>query len=130
MRKVTVSALLLLASAAAVPGVDLSDFDDDVMRAMDDAYTDLEPVLAASNVPEARTNVAILKEGYDWTREYFSAKKADAPDAPAIVTAGQKLVLEVEAALAAKNFSGAVAKARELHDNCKSCHDKYKPKKQ
>ncbi len=130
MRQFFLSALLLVVPVAAIPAIDLSDFDDDVMRAMDDAYKDLEPVLGASNADAARVDLAVLKEGYQWTHEYFTGKKAEAPDALEIVIAGRKLLGEIQSALDARDFTLGVTKARELHANCKSCHDTYKPKKQ
>jgi cytochrome c556 len=46
------------------------------------------------------------------------------------VLAGQKLLGDVESATTAGDFAAAVTSARELQKNCKSCHDKYKSKKQ
>lgn len=122
--------ILLALPAVVVAEVDLSDFDDDVMRDMDDAYKDLEPVLRASNADIAKTDIATIRQSYQWAVEYFTAKKAEAPDALDIAAAGQKILADTESALNARNFDGAVEKARELQSNCKSCHEKYKPKKQ
>ena len=130
MRKLLVYALLAMVPAAAIAAIDLSDFDDDVMRAMDDAYKDLEPVLSASNVDASRMNIAVLDEGFQWTFEYFTAKQEEGRDALALLAPGRKILAEVQTALDARDFTTAVTKARALHDNCKACHDKYKPKKQ
>lgn len=129
MRRIA-CALLLMVPLTVVSALDLDDFDQDLMRAVEDAFKDLEPVLGASNIDAAKDDIAVLKEGYQWTLEYFTAKKAEALDAVEIVVAGQKLLGEVEGAMAAKDFGKAMAKARELSANCKSCHDKYKPKRQ
>jgi cytochrome c556 len=120
---------LLLVVPMTVVALDLADFDQDVMRAMDDAFKDLEPVLGASNADIAKDDIAVLKDGYQFTHEYFTGKKAEAPDAVEINLAGQKLLGEIESAVAAKDFPKAVTKSRELQGNCRSCHDKYKPRK-
>lgn len=122
--------VLLIAPAAAWPALDLIAFDDDVMRSMDDAYKDLEPVLGASNAVIAKENLAILRDGYQWTREYFSEQEKEGKDGLEVLKAGGKLLDEIEGALNKRDFTGAAAKARDLNANCKSCHEKYKPKKQ
>jgi cytochrome c556 len=116
--------------AAAIAAIDLSDFDDDVMRAMDDAYEDLEPFLSASNVDASKTSVAVLNEGFQWTFDYFTAKQEEGREALELLAPGMKLLAEVQAALDARDFTTAVTRARAIHDNCKACHDKYKPRKQ
>jgi cytochrome c556 len=124
-----ICAALLLSPLVAFPALDLADFDDELMRSMDDAYKDLEPVLGASNATAARADLATLKEGYQWTLEYFTTQEKDGKEGIEILKAGSKLLDEIEAGIGKKDFTGAAAKARDLHANCKSCHDKYKPEK-
>jgi hypothetical protein len=118
--------LAVLPALVLASDVDLSDFDDEVMRAMDDALKDLEPVIGASNDEYANNDLDVLKQGYTWTADYFRTKP-NAPKAVDGAVAGLALIDEVSKAVAAKNFEAAAAKARELSKNCKSCHDAYKP---
>lgn len=128
--RIAVWALLSGVSIAAVAAVNLEEFDSDAMRAMDDAFKDLEPVLGASNTAAAKENLATLQEVYKWTLEYFTAQEKEGKEGIVILKAGSKLLGEIEVAVNKRDFTGAIAKARELQANCKSCHDKYKPKKQ
>ena len=128
MRRIACAVLIAIPMAVAA-AINLDEFDTNVMRDMDDAHKDLEPVLGASNVAAAAEDLTVLKDGYSWTLEFFTAQRTEAPDAVEIATAGARLLAEIESATAARNFDGAVAKARELNANCKSCHEKYKPKK-
>ena len=122
-------ALLLGSSMVVLADVDLAGFDSEVMRAMDDAFKDLEPVLGASNVEAARADVGTLKEGYQWTLEYFQVDRG-APEAAGLNKAGQLLLDEISSAIDRGDFTAAVGKTRDLQANCKSCHQKYRPKKQ
>lgn len=122
-------AVLLGSSMVMAAEVNLDGFDGEVMRAMDDAFKDLEPVLGASNVEAARADVSTLKDGYQWTLEFFEVDRG-APEAAAINKAGQALLAEIESAIDKGDFTAAVGKARDLQANCKSCHQKYRPKKQ
>lgn len=127
--KVAACAVLLGSSVAVLAEVNLDGFDGEVMRAMDDAFKDLEPVLGASNVEAAKADVATLKDGYQWTLEFFAVDRG-APEAAAINQAGQALLAEIDSAIDKGDFGAAVGKARDLQANCKSCHQKYRPKKQ
>lgn len=118
--------MLLLVPTLLVAAIELPGFDGEVMQAMDEAYKDLEPVLGASNAQQARENLAVLEEAYQWTLDYFTPLKSEAPDAIDFAVAGQKKLQEIDAAIGAGNFGQAAEKARELNANCKSCHDKYK----
>lgn len=118
--------MLLLVPTLLVAAIELPGFDGEVMQAMDEAYKDLEPVLGASNAQQARENLAVLQEAYQWTLDYFTPLKSEAPDAIDFAVAGQKKLQEIDAAIGAGNFDQAAEKARELNANCKSCHDKYK----
>ncbi len=128
--RIAVGSLLLGISMATVAAVNLDYFDSDSMRAMDDAFKDLEPVLGASNTTAAKEDLAALQEGYRWTLEYFTEQEKEGKDGIELLKSGSKLLDEIEALLNKRDFTGAVAKSRDLRANCKSCHDKYKPKKQ
>jgi cytochrome c556 len=112
----------------AFADIDLSDFDDDVMRSMDDAIKDLEPVIAAKNPKSATEDAEAIRDGLRWTEQYF-VKKGAADDA---VQYAQKAELMTEAVLkdlGANDLESASAAARTLSKSCKNCHDAYKPLK-
>lgn len=130
MRK---SRLMLLAaslsvafSSVVIAAIDLSDFNDDVMRAMDDSIKDLEPSLGAGNTEAAKNDLDVLVEAYQWTEDYF-VKKGNADDAVKIAQQGKLLVAAVDKAMVANNLTDAASAARGTAKNCKSCHDLYKP---
>lgn len=118
-------ALAIVSGGAVCAAIDLSDFNDDVMRAMDDAFKDLEPVLGAGDTAAAKNDIEVLLEGYQWTNDYFSAKGTE--DAVKIARDGHALVERAQTAIANKDLAAAAAVARETAKNCKSCHDLYKP---
>lgn len=111
---------------AAMAAIDLSDFNDDVMRAMDDANKDLQPYISASNVQAARDSALVLEEGLKWTEEYFAAKP-DAADAVRFAKESLAINAAVLQALEAKDLPRAAERALALSHECKTCHDVYKP---
>ncbi len=121
-----VGAMTALSGGAVFAAIDLSDFNDDVMRAMDDAFKNLEPVLGAGDATAAKNDIDVLLEGYQWTDDYFTAK-GGVDDAVKIAKDGHALIERAQAALAKNDLGGAAALARETAKNCKSCHDLYKP---
>ena len=128
MRKLI--ALLGLAAALSAglawADINLDDFDDDMMRTMDDAIKDLEPVIAARNGKAAGEDAQALLDGFTQTAEYFS-RKGGADDAVKIAHQEQDQVALVQKALAAGDFTAAAAAARDVAHTCKTCHDTYKP---
>ena len=116
----------VLTAAIAAADVDLSDFDDDVMRAMDDSIKDLEPVIAAGNAAGAGVDAQAILDGLKWTEEYFT-KKGNTEDAVKFARASQDLTVAVQKALAANDFEAAARSARALSKSCRTCHDLYKP---
>ena len=126
----TAIAAVLSGISLVAAAVNLDAFDGDAMRAMDDAFQDLEPVLGASNTAAAKENLATLNDGYQWTLAFFIEQEKEGREGIEILKAGGKLLGEIETALNKRDFTAATAKARELQGNCKSCHEKYKPKRQ
>lgn len=128
MRKL---ALMLAAAAVLFTGlswaaIDLSDFNDDMMRDMDDAIKDLEPVIAAHNTKGVGDDTQVLRSGFQETEGYF-AKKGSAEDAVKIARQEQNLLAQVDKFLAAGDFDAAAGAARDVAHTCKTCHDTYKP---
>ena len=118
------TAVLLSAPALADP--DFSDVDSDLMRGMEDAIKDLEPVLGAGNIASAQADAVTLRDGLKWVEEYFAAK-GGVDDGVAIARDGRALVSELIGHLDAKNVSAAIESARKTSKNCRSCHEIYKP---
>jgi cytochrome c556 len=119
-----ICAALLGASAAA--DVDLTDFDDDLMKTMGDTIKLLEPDINAKNLEAADQELAVFTDGFKWVEDYFAAK-GNTADAVKFAHDSRDLTAAVRKALAAKDFATAAAAARTLSKSCKSCHDVYKP---
>lgn len=118
--------LALLPIHLALADIDTSDVDPYLMQEMEDALKDLEPVLTAGNAESALADAQVLREGLQYTYDYFVAK-GNAEDAVRIAAEGQAAVERVFAALEKKDLEAAIVAARETADNCRSCHDIYKP---
>lgn len=127
MRKLALTFAVVgaLSVSAAFAALDLSDFDDDTMRDMDDAIKDLEPVIQAKNAATAGQDAQVLQSGFKETEDYFTKKGID--DAVKMAQQEQGQLAQVDKALAAGDFDGAAAAAREVSHGCKTCHDAYKP---
>ncbi len=119
---------LIVSGGLWAADIDLSDFDDDLMRSMDDSIKDLEPVIGAGNTQGAGDDTKVILDGLKWTEEYFAAK-GNTADAVGFARKAEDLTLAVQKALAAKDTEGALTAARTLSKSCKTCHDVYKPLK-
>ena len=106
--------------------LDLTDFDDDSMRDMDDANKDLQPVLGARNADAALADAQVIQNVLKQTEAYFT-KKGGTDNAVKIARQGEVSVSVVIAALEKNDFDTAAAAARDTAKNCRSCHDIYKP---
>jgi hypothetical protein len=120
-----------MALAATMPGqlafaiVDTSDVDSYLMQDMETALEDLEPVLTAGNVDSALADAQVLRDGLQYTHEYFTAKGDE--EAVKIAAEGKATVERVFSALEKKDIDAAIAAARDTAQNCKACHEIYKP---
>src|SRR3984957_3118660 len=119
------SCALVRAQAVHVD-LDLTDFDDDSMRDMDDANKDLQPVLGAKNADAALADAQVIQNVLKETEDYFT-KKGGTDNAVKIARQGETSVATVIAALGKSDFDTAVAAARDTAKNCRACHDIYKP---
>lgn len=106
--------------------LDLTDFDDDSMRDMDDANKDLQPVLGAKNAAAALADAQLIQSVLKETEAYFT-KKGGTDSAVKIAQQGEVAVSAVISALEKSDFDTAAAAARDTTRNCRSCHDIYKP---
>jgi hypothetical protein len=106
--------------------LDLTDFDDDSMRDMDDANKDLQPVLGAKNAAAALADAQLIQNVLKETEAYFT-RKGSTDSAVQIAQRGELAVAAVISALEKNDFDTAAAAARDTTKNCRSCHDIYKP---
>jgi hypothetical protein len=106
--------------------LDLTDFDDDNMRDMDDANKDLQPVLGARNAQAALSDAQVIQNVLKETEAYFT-KKGGADDAVKFAQQGEASIAAVIEAVDKSDFDTAAAAARATAKNCRSCHDIYKP---
>src|ERR1700733_10106315 len=88
----------LVAADGVHVDLDLTDFDDDSMRDMDDANKDLQPVLGAKNADAAVQDAQIIQIVLKETEGYFT-KKGGTDDAVKIARQGELSVWAVIAAL-------------------------------
>lgn len=117
-----------LACSLVWAAIDLGDFDEYVMRDMDDANKDLGPALGAGNYEAALADAEVLKVGLDWTEDYF-VRKGGTDDAVTLARQGKDSLASVFAAINARDLAVATEAARAVNKNCSSCHDLYKPLK-
>jgi len=113
-----------LASAAA--DVDLSDFDDDVMRNMDDTVKSLDSHLALRDAKSAQLDAQALQQGLHWAEEYFT-RKGNVQRAVRFAKQAEDLASEVGKAAAASDLEAAQTTYDSLVRSCRACHDVYKP---
>jgi cytochrome c556 len=115
-----------LAATVFAADIDYSDFDDDLMRTMDDAVKDLDSNVGGQEADAALANAAVLKDGLAWAERYF-AKKPEAPLGAGFAREGQEQVAALIKAVEAKDFDAAHGNVRAVVKTCKSCHEAYKP---
>jgi cytochrome c556 len=118
--------LAVLSGGALFAEIDLQDFDDDLMRDMDTAIKDLEPVVGAKNAVAATGDAELLRDGFKQAEDYF-AKKGNAPDAVEFARKSEELTATVLKEITANDFDAAANSARALSKSCRACHDVYKP---
>ena len=96
------------------------------MRDMDDANKDLQPVLGARNAAAALADAEVIQNVLKQTEAYFT-KKGGTENAVKIAQQGETSIARVIKALRESDFDAATAAARAAAQNCRSCHDIYKP---
>ena len=132
MRKTTwkTGAVALVAIAAAFSAVaadlDFSDFDDSLMRGMDDAIKELDSNVGGQEKQAALENAAVLRDGLAQAEKYFSTR-TDMPRAPGLARDGQQQLTLLVQSIEANDFDSASGNVRALARSCKACHQAYKP---
>ena len=116
--------LVTLASAAA--NIDLTDFNDDIMRNMDDTVKTLDSDLAGHDGKSAQTDARVIQDGLHWAEDYFT-RKGNVADAVQLAKRGEDLASDVAKSAASNDFDAALASYDSLVKTCRRCHDAYKP---
>ena len=115
-----------MATAAFAADLDFSDFDDSLMRSMDDAIKELDSNVGGQEKQGALANAALLRDGLAQAEKYFSAR-TDTPRAPGFAREGQQQLALLVQSIAANDFDAASGNVRALARSCKACHQAYKP---
>ena len=118
--------LTLAATAALAADIDYSDFDDALMRDMDDAIKDLDSNVGGQDAEASLATVKVLREGLSWAEKYFAAKQ-ETPKGAGMAREGQEHLALVARSLEARDFDAASSAVRGVVRSCKSCHEAYKP---
>jgi hypothetical protein len=106
--------------------LDLSDFNDDVMRDMDDTMKRLDSDIATRDAKSVAGDTALIREGLKYAQDYFT-KKGNVDDAVRWAKQAQELAEAVGSAVQANDFDTSLNKYDALVKTCRSCHDVYKP---
>ncbi|HUQ11030.1 MAG TPA: hypothetical protein VM146_12005 [Steroidobacteraceae bacterium] len=128
-KRLLATSLALVATVALASGaadIDYSDFDDDLMRNMDDAIKELDSNVGAQDAQASLANAQVLREGLAWAEKYFAAKP-EAPRGAGLAREGQEHLALVIQAIEARDFDAAGNNVRGVVHSCKACHDAYKP---
>jgi cytochrome c556 len=115
-----------LAVAATAADIDFTDFDDALMRDMDDAVKELDSNVGGQDAIASLANVVVLRDGLVWAEKYFAAKP-EAPLGAGFARDGIEHLAAVEKALGAGDFDSALPGVRGVVKSCKACHEAYKP---
>jgi hypothetical protein len=119
------SVLMTLAAVVVAADIDYSDFDDALMRNMDDAIKELDSNLGGQDAEASLANAAVLREGLAWAEKYFAAKP-ETPLGAGLAREGQEHLALVVQSVEARNFDAASSGVRGVVRSCKACHEAYK----
>jgi hypothetical protein len=128
MRRIwwTAGVTMTLAAGVMAADLDFSDFDDSLMRGMDDAIKELDSNVAGQDAKASLANVEVLREGLAWAEKYFVAKP-EAPLGAGFAREGQEHLGVVIRSLETGDFDAASGGVRGVVRSCKACHEAYKP---
>ena len=125
-RKLLFISLCTLSCGLAFANIDLSDFDDELMRNMDDAIKALDGNIGAKDVQASAMDAQFIAEGLKWAEGYFVAK-GDVPDAVRWAAQGREFAAAIATEAGRNDFDAAFTAYRSLVKTCRGCHDVYKP---
>ena len=121
-----IATLAATAALAAAADIDYSDFDDTLMRSMDDAIKDLDSNLGGQDAQASLANTQVLTEGLAWAEKYF-ANKPETPLGAGFAREGRQHIDSIVKSIEARNFDAASNNVRDVVRTCKACHEAYKP---
>src|SRR3954468_2113813 len=104
---------LTLAVALGAAEIDFTDFDDTVMRDMDDGIKELDATVSAQNRAGALSTAAALDQSLAWVEKYF-ANKPEAPLAAGYARDTRANVAALVASLEAQDFDTAYTHVRAV----------------
>ena len=112
--------------AAGTVRLDLSDFNDDVMRDMDDTMKTLDSDIATRDAKSVARDSVLIRNGLEYAQDYFT-KKGNVEDAVRWARQAQDLAEAVTNSVQAGDFDTSLSKYDSLVKTCRACHDVYKP---
>jgi hypothetical protein len=118
--------VLLCALAVAATNLDLTDFDDDVMKNMDETVKSLDSDLATRDAKAAQADAGTIREGLHWAEGYFT-RKGNVEDAVRFAKDGEEIAVDIAKSVASSDFDAALNNYEALVKTCRRCHDVYKP---
>ncbi|HKQ83934.1 MAG TPA: cytochrome c [Steroidobacteraceae bacterium] len=116
---------LLIVSSVAPAALDLSDFDEDAMRAVEDAQKELESGIPSRDTQIVVANAEFIRDSLQWAQGYFD--KRNIADAVKLAHDGSEYAQQIATHASANDFDAANEAFGQLKRTCKSCHDAYKP---
>jgi hypothetical protein len=135
MRAIGIAVLGALSIAVGLTGplvlagtvnLDLSDFNDDVMRGLDDTMKTLDSDIATRNIKSLAADTQSIRESLSWAQDYFT-RKGNLDDAVRWAKQGQELAEAIARSAQASDFDTSLSKYDSLVKTCRACHDVYKP---
>src|SRR5215472_4253378 len=107
-RTVLATAMVLLGSlASAETNIDLTDFNDDVMKNMDDTVKSLDSDLAGRDVKSAQADAGSIRDALHWAEDYFT-RKGNVEDAVQLARQGESLAADIAKSAASSDFDAAL----------------------
>lgn len=116
---------LLIVSTVAPAAIDLSDFDEDAMRAIEDAQKELESGIPSRDTQVVVANAEFIRDSLLWAQGYFDKKSV--ADAVKLAHDGSEYAQQIATHASANDFEAADEAFASLKRTCKRCHDAYKP---
>jgi cytochrome c556 len=128
-RAAAMSLLLVLGLSVGVwaaEEIDLSDFNEDVMRDMDDTVKSLDSDIATHESAAAVSDARLVGQGLKQAEDYFT-RKGHLERAVKLAQQGEDQVAGVEKSATAGDFESALSGYEALVKTCRACHDAYRP---
>jgi len=132
-RRIVAATVLAIAAIAAgstwaleAASIVLSDFNQDIMRDMDDTVKALDSNIATRDAKAAASEAQSIRDGLHWAEDYFT-RKGNVEGAVKLAQEGEGFAESVSKSVSANDFDGALAAYDQLVKTCRACHDSYRP---